>query len=189
MEGKNTRTYQRTPSQSNEICELINQVWREIFESNITSSAYKIGVDLFPRPQIMGYFLHELIPLELARKYPNIWRREENNNEKDIVCITNEYYSIEMKTSSSKRSIYGNRSYAQKSTTNSRLKKSKSGYCLAINFEKFNRNNPASERPKITLVRFGWLDQDDWQGQVAATGQQAKLSLDVERYKLLELPL
>lgn len=75
-----------------------------------------------------------------------------------------------MKTSSSKRSIYGNRSYAQKSTTNSRLKKNKSGYYLAINFEKFNRNSPASERPKITLVRFGWLDQDDWQDQVAATG-------------------
>ncbi|NEQ40710.1 MAG: ScaI family restriction endonuclease [Okeania sp. SIO3I5] len=187
--AKTLELIKQHPLNSNEICELINQVWHEIFESNITSSAYKIGIDLFPRPQIMGYFLHELIPLELARKYPNIWRREENNNEKDIVCITNEYYSIEMKTSSSKRSIYGNRSYAQKSTTNSRLKKNKSGYCLAINFEKFNRNNPAAERPKITLVRFGWLDQDDWQGQVAATGQQAKLSLDVERYKLLELPL
>ncbi|MGK7921714.1 MAG: ScaI family restriction endonuclease [Trichodesmium sp.] len=41
----------------------------------------------------------------------------------------------------------------------------------------------------LYLVRFGWLDQDDWQGQVAATGQQARLSSDVERYKLLELPL
>ncbi|OZH52970.1 hypothetical protein AFK68_20865 [Hydrocoleum sp. CS-953] len=169
-EAKTLELIKQHPLNYNEIYELINQVWHEIFESNITSSAYKIGIDLFPRPQIMGYFLHELIPLELARKYPNIWRREENDNEKYIVCLTNEYYSIEMKTSSSKRSIYGNRSYAQKSTTNSRLKKNKSGYYLAINFEKFNRNSPASERPKITLVRFGWLDQDDWQGQVAATG-------------------
>ncbi len=90
-----------------------------------------------------------------------------------------------MKTSSSKRSIYGNRSYTQKSTTSRRMKKNKSGYYLAINFEKLSKSNPPTERPKITLVRFGWLDQDDWQGQVAATGQQARLSSDVERYKLL----
>ncbi|WP_445243589.1 MULTISPECIES: ScaI family restriction endonuclease [unclassified Microcoleus] len=32
-----------------------------LFESNLTSKNYKIGVDLFPRPQIMGYFLHELL--------------------------------------------------------------------------------------------------------------------------------
>jgi hypothetical protein len=43
--------------------------------------------------------------------------------------------------------------------------------------------------PKIKLVRFGWIDQEDWQGQISATGQQAKLSVDVKRYKLLELPL
>ena len=53
------------PLSPNEIYEVVIQVWREIFESNLTSKNYKIGVDLFPRPQIMAYFLHELIPLEL----------------------------------------------------------------------------------------------------------------------------
>ncbi|MEG4037322.1 ScaI family restriction endonuclease [Microcoleus sp. S36b_A4] len=57
------------PLSPNEIYEVVIQVWREIFESNLTSKNYQIGVDLFPRPQIMGYFLHELIPLELARRY------------------------------------------------------------------------------------------------------------------------
>ncbi len=42
---------------------------------------------------------------------------------------------------------------------------------------------------KINLVRFGWLDEEDWIGQTASTGQQARLSSDVERYKLLQLPL
>jgi hypothetical protein len=41
----------------------------------------------------------------------------------------------------------------------------------------------------INLVRFGWIDREDWQGQTAATGQQAKLSPEVERYKLLQLPI
>ncbi|MFN9402025.1 MAG: ScaI family restriction endonuclease, partial [Dolichospermum sp.] len=43
-------------------------------------------------------------------------------------------FSIEIKTSSSPRNIFGNRSYAQKSTTG-KTKKSKSGYYLVINFE------------------------------------------------------
>ncbi|WP_413175603.1 ScaI family restriction endonuclease [Anabaena azotica] len=44
-------------------------------------------------------------------------------------------------------------------------------------------------QPKIRLVRFGWIDQEDWQGQTTKTGQQARSSLDVKRYKLFDLPL
>ncbi|MGB3267071.1 MAG: ScaI family restriction endonuclease [Microcoleus sp.] len=176
------------PLNPDEIYEVVIHVWREIFESNLTSAHYKIGVDLFPRPQIMGYFLHELIPLELARRYPAIWRREENATEKDIVCLLNDSFSIEIKTSSSNRNTYGNRSYTQLSTTGIEGKKSKSGYYLVVNFQKFNKNVQGSQKPQINLVRFGWLDQEDWQGQAAATGQQARLSPAVERYKLLQLP-
>ena len=127
--------------------------------------------------------MHELIPLELEYRYPNVWRRDDQSDEKDVVYIPDRTYSIEIKTSSSARNIYGNRSYAQ---TTSDSKKSKSGYYLAINFEKFTRTKSDT---KIKLVRFGWLDHADWQGQVSATGQQARLSRNVETYKLLELPL
>jgi hypothetical protein len=133
----------------------------------------------------MGFFLHELIPLELAHRYPTIWRREESPGEKDIVYVPDTQYSIEIKTSSSTRNIYGNRSSAQKTERRSE-KKEKSGYYLAVNFENFSA---ALRSPSIVLVRFGWLDHEDWQGQTAATGQQAKLSPEVERYKLLKLPL
>lgn len=135
----------------------------------------------------MGYFLHELIPLELARRYPEVWRREENGTEKDLVCLLDDCFSIEIKTSSSNRNTYKNRSYTQLSTTGREEKKNKSGYYLVVNFQKFNQKIQGSQKPQINLVRFGWLDQKDWQGQDAATGQQAKLSPAVERYKWLPL--
>lgn len=133
----------------------------------------------------MGFFLHELIPLEFSHRYPNIWRREETTDEKDMVYIPDPRYSVEIKTSSSAGSIYGNRSYAQK-TTNS--KKSKSGYYLAINFQKF-ATDKKPQKPPVRKIRFGWLDHNDWIAQVAASGQQARLSPDVKQYKLIELPL
>lgn len=100
-----------------------------------------------------------------------------------MVFIPDDRFSIEIKTSSSPRNIYGNRSYAQ---TGQPPKKSKSGYYLAINFEKFT---PGIKNPRILLVRFGWLDHEGWIGQSAATGQQARLSPAVERNKLITLPL
>lgn len=171
------------PLDMNFLYQTVLKVWEDIFASAIGSKPFKIGQDLFPRPQIMAYFLHELIPLELAYHYPDLWRREEKADEKDLVYIPDSTYSIEIKTSSSSQHIYGNRSYAQ--ATN-QTKKSKSGYYLAINFEKFTEK---VARPQISLVRFGWLDYEDWLGQAAASGQQARLSPDVEKYKLLALPL
>ena len=169
------------PLEMTELYEIVSKVWDDIFSSGIGSKPFRIGVDLFPRPQIMGYFLHELIPLELEFRYPEIWRREITSDEKDVVFVLNPTFSVEIKTSSSTRSIYGNRSYAQVGDTS---KKSKSGYYLAINFEKFTSN---MKQPKITLVRFGWLDHEDWVGQTAATGQQSRLSRDVELKKLLTI--
>lgn len=187
--AKTRELIEQHPLDPQEIYEVVVKVWQEIFESNITSGGYRIGVDFFPRPQIMGYFLHELIPLEFSRRYPGTWRREETNAEKDLVYVLNDAFSIEIKTSSSSRSTYGNRSYAQKSTTGRKTKKEKFGYYLVVNFQKFDTTVKTPQRPNIKLVRFGWIDGEDWKGQAAATGQQARLSSDVERYKLLELPL
>lgn len=137
----------------------------------------------------MGFFLHELIPLDLATRYPNLWRREQKSGEKDIVCLTDSHYSIEIKTSSNPESIFGNRSYAQ---TTQNTKKDKSGYYLAINFEKFTRNKgqyQTDSYPKILLIRFGWLDHSDWMGQKAPSGQQARLDPNAIRYKMISIPL
>jgi len=173
---------QAHPLDTFEIYEVVHKVWVDIFLSGIGSKPFKIGVDIFPRPQVMAFFLHELIPLEFAHRYPTNWRREQTVDEKDLVFIPDQKYSIEIKTSSSVKNIYGNRSYAQESVTNKKLK---SGYYLAVNFEKFN----SGKIPQITSVRFGWLDHTDWIGQVAETGQQARLKPDSDRYKLIKLPL
>jgi hypothetical protein len=129
----------------------------------------------------MGFLLHELISLELAARYPDEWRGEVNASDKDIVYIPDDSFSIEVKTSSNPNHIYGNRSYAQATT---KRKKAKSGYYLAVNFEKFSSSK---HDPKIRLIRFGWLDSDDWIGQKAATGRQSRLPPEVENNKLLEL--
>lgn len=154
--------------------------WQDIFDTGIGKNNFKIGKDVFPSPQIMGFFLHEIIPLKLHSKYPNLWKKDKEVSEKDLIYIPDIKYSMEIKTSSHPSKIFGNRSYAQPTTN---PKKDKSGYYLAINFEKFAEN----PKPRIRLIRFGWLDYTDWIGQKAATGQQAHLKSESEKYKLLEL--
>ena len=169
------------PLATSDLVDVTLSAWAAIFESKIGSKGFTIGTHIFPKPQIMAFLLHELIPLELNVRFPEIWRGDNSSEEKDLVCLTNDRYSIEVKTSSSATGIFGNRSYAQQGSSQ---KKSKSGYFLAINFEKFRSNG---KRPEIRLIRFGWLDKEDWVGQTAQTGQQARLRNDVVRRKLIPL--
>lgn len=166
------------PLRMNELVEVVQESWSAIFQSKIGPKEFRIGQHLFPKPQIIAYFLHELIPLELQSRFPRVWRGEESAGDKDVVYIPDNSYSMEIKTSSHASQIFGNRSYARKANSS---KKSKSGYYLAINFEKLTKANPAAA---LRRIRFGWLDHADWQAQAAATGQQARLSPVVERGKL-----
>ncbi len=170
-----------------EIVRVVIKVWDGILVSQI--GGFQIGKHLLAKPQIMGFFLHELIPLELARRHPSVWRGDKSAKEKDLFCIPNPDLSVEIKTSSHPSQIFGNRSYAQKSKHGNKAKseetrKAKSGYYLAINFEKFTDERVV---PAITRIRFGWLDHTDWVGQKSETGQQSRLSRNVEKYKLVEL--
>ena len=167
------------PLSSKELIEVTLQCWNDIFNSKIGSKPFSIGKDILPSPQVMGFLLHELIPLELERRYPFKWRKDKTAHEKDLLYLPDDKFSIEIKTSSNKARVFGNRSYAQPTQAN---KKSKSGYYLTINFGKFE--DGAKELPKILLIRFGWLDHTDWRAQASASGQQSSLSPDVYRYKL-----
>jgi hypothetical protein len=168
------------PLETAELVEIVLAAWASIFELKI-GSKFEIGRDIFPKPQIMGFFLHELIPLEVAVLHPNEWRGEETAADKDIVYIPDDRFSIEVKTSSDPRHIYGNRSYAQGTTKG---KKSKSGYYLAVNFQKFSASN---KKPRVLSIRFGWLDSTDWRGQTAPTGQQASLTKEADAHKLFKI--
>ena len=177
-EKKTDQLIRDHPLNTSEIVEVTLQAWNSILSSAIGTKPFQIGKEIFPKPQVMGFFLHELIPLEFATRYPKFWHGEKQASDKDLVYIPNSFYSVEIKTSSHPTQIFGNRSYAQKSSSR---RKSKSGYYLAVNFEKFGKS---ITKPHIKRIRFGWLDHDDWTGQRASTGQQARLSPDVDRYKL-----
>lgn len=175
------RLISKHPLSTDKIVEIVLSSWASIFNSSIGVHQFKIGKDIFPKPQIMGFLIHELIALEVAAQFPNTWRGEETSGDKDIVCLSNDFFSVEIKTSSNPKHIFGNRSYAQDS---SKSKKSKSGYYLTVNFEPFSTEN---SNPKILIIRFGWLDHDDWIGQKSSTGQQARLAPDVYKGKLKTL--
>ena len=170
------------PLDKSEIVQVVLDSWDGILETRLGLGGHQIGVDVFPNPQIMAFFLHELIPLELAQNHPALWRRDNTSAEKDVVYIRDDYYSFEVKASSSRSGIFANRSYAQPSPI---TKKHKAGYYLAVNFDKFNHSSMT--KPTITRVRFGWLDHMDWIAQKAATGQQARLDTRARDNKLLEL--
>lgn len=180
-EGITKKLLQAHPLDSDTIVEVVLAAWQSIFDSRMGTQGFQIGKDIFPKPQIMGFFLHELIPLELATRFPKQWRGDKTSDEKDIVYLSDRKFSVEIKTSSNPNRIFGNRSYAQKTTTG---KKAKSGYYLAVNFEKLSDTNPS---PVIKKIRFGWIDASDWMSQRAASGQQSRLSTDVETKKLKTL--
>lgn len=166
------------PLTEQEIVDTCLSAWEDMFNTEIGSARLKIGSDIFPTPQIIGYLLHELIPAEIEKKHPLLWRKDESAHEKDLVCLENDYFSTEVKTSSNKSQIFGNRSYAQESIND---KKSKNGFYITINFTTPKKD---VEEPKVNIIRFGWLDHTDWIAQKAASGQQARLSPDAYLYKL-----
>jgi len=129
----------------------------------------------------MGFLLHALIPLELAKTHEG-WRAELSAQDKDLVYVRDERYSIEIKTSSHESQIFGNRSFGVDNP--GKGKKAKDGYYLTVNFEKW----PAGNRvPRVLMIRFGWLDQTDWVAQAAQTGQQSSLPPIIDNTQFLIL--
>lgn len=165
-----------------DIVEVVLESWEGILNTKIAGEL-QIGVDIFPSPQILGNYLHELIPVFLEKKYPGQWTRDIEKKDKDLVCVTDSKFSAEIKTSSNPNNIFGNASYGQEDSSNV-SSKSKDGYYLAVNFEKFNPKD-ANFVPRIKKIRFGWIDHIDWHSQSASSGQAATISPAVRDNKLL----
>ncbi len=131
-----------------------------------------------PPATVVGYFFEKLFAKELAALYPKMWRGGKGS-EKDLHCLSDDALSVEMKASGQLGyKIYGNRSYGQQVENAEAAKKDKSGYYITINFH----------GQTLTMLRFGWIDADDWQAQKSATGQMAGLADDVYRHKLVTIP-
>lgn len=179
---KTKELVEKHPLSKDDIVEVVLEAWEGILKTKIAGEL-QIGVDIFPSPQILGNYLHELIPVFLAKKYPGEWTRDLEKKDKDLVCKSDSNFSAEIKTSSNPNNIFGNASYGQEDSANA-SSKSKDGYYLAVNFEKFNPKNKLFV-PKIKKIRFGWLDHSDWHSQSASSGQAATISTTVRDNKLL----
>lgn len=162
---------------------IVLESWDEIFTITNKKKDFIIGTTTYPKPQMMGFFLEELITQKINKLDPHTWIPDSTGYSKDLENIKDPKYSVEIKTSSSPRNIYGNRSYGQKGES---AKKSKDGYYLAVNFEKFNKKN-THFKPEIKLIRFGYLNYYDWNSQKSSTGQQARILAHVEKAKLLPI--
>ncbi len=166
------------PLSEEDIIKVTLESWDQIFNSKL--GTFNIGKEIFPTPQIMSFLLHELVAHNLRLKYPGIYRVGTEKSEKDVVHEKNANYSIEIKGSSHPSQVFGNRSYAQPNSKDATKKKD--GYYITINFEKFVKKN--GNRPRILLIRFGYLEHTDWIAQNSETGQQARLTADAYKYKL-----
>lgn len=134
--------------------------------------------ELDPPATVVGYFFEKIFSKELAQRLPGQWRGGQSGTEKDLHCLSNEAMSVEMKSSGQLGlKIFGNRSYGQKTENEELAKKDKSGFYITINFH----------GQRLTLLRFGWIDADDWQAQKSATGQMAGLPESVYSGKLLAI--
>lgn len=114
------------PIDTSQLVDVVQTAWSAIFDTKL-GGKFSIGKEITPKPQIMGFLLHELIPLELESRNPKIWRADLEKGDKDLVYIPDASKSIELKTSSHASQIFGNRSYAQPQVENSKGK-SKNGY-------------------------------------------------------------
>lgn len=90
-------------------------------------------------------------------------------------------FSIEIKTSSEKDQIFGNRSFGVDNP--GKGKKAKDGYYVAVNFEKWS--DARGGIPCVKLIRYGWLDHTDWVAQKSLTGQRSSLPAIVANTQLL----
>lgn len=160
------------PLSLQDIHDAVFRAWNNVWTTVIGGqNGYRL-IDASPLPpaQVVGYLLEMLVAKEINLINRNfIWGQ---GSQKDIHCISNDNFSIEMKTSGQLGyKIFGNRSYGQTGATG---KKDKSGFYITVNY--YNTT--------VTLIRFGWIDSWDWTSQTASTGQAATLSNDTYTHKL-----
>ncbi|MBM4796789.1 ScaI family restriction endonuclease [Vibrio parahaemolyticus] len=164
------------PISTQEILDIATISWTRLWGSVVGGQINISEVEL--PATVVGYFFQKLFSHELANRYPGVWKGEELKSDKDLVNITSPQFSTEMKSSGQLGyALFGNRSYNQQSETSGPSGKDKSGFYITLNFY----------GQTMTLLRLGWIDQDDWVPQGAQTGQAAVLRPEVYQHKLIEI--
>ena len=152
--------------------DIVNDSFDELFTSSV--GVLRIGKDIFIPPQAIGVILEKLISNKIIELFPE-WKEGVQKNEKDVVNTQNDFYSFEIKTSSSKSGVFGNRSYGHVSKNKV---KNRAGFYLIINY-KIPKPNDTSHH--IHMIRFGWIEDEDWIAQKSQSGQSASLSVECKK--------
>lgn len=168
------------PLAQDRLIEIVETAWEDIYCSTFGNSGLKIGQDIFLPAQAIGVILEKLIAIHLNR-YDSRWRASQEKTEKDVICTFNDFYSFEIKTSSSKKGLYGNRSTGHRSDNRTKYR---TGYYLVINY-KLPKEDDLSRQ--LWQIRLGWIDDEDWIGQTKPTGQQASIGAKLASLKLITL--
>lgn len=156
------------------------EAWNLLWQTTIGKDELSISLqEANPPAIVISYFFERLLSRVLASRFPGQWRSGTSKSEKDIVFQDDTSMSLEIKCSGQlDTKIYGNRSTGQQAQSVRKADKpEKSGYYITVNFFETT----------IMLIRFGWIDQEDWSAQQAQTGQAAGLPESVYQGKLLEL--
>jgi len=170
------------PLSSEVLVSIVESAWEDLYNSSFGNSGLKIGQDIFLPAQATGVILEKLIAVHLANQYSE-WRGGKTKQEKDIVYTINDRFSFEIKTSSSKSGLYGNRSTGHRSDNRTKYR---TGYYLVINY-KLPKEDDLSHQ--LWKIRFGWIDDEDWIGQKEASGQQASIGKKLAELKLITLKM
>jgi hypothetical protein len=160
--------------------DAVIKTWSTLWQTTVGAGETSVKLtDLSVPATVVGYFFEVLLARELERREPAQWHGTQSKEQKDLVYIPDPDFSIEIKTSGQAGfKVYGNRSHGQKSENELLVKKEKSGYYITVNFL----------GQILTLIRFGWIDAEDWDPQKAPTGQMAGLRDSVYKFKLISIP-
>ncbi len=163
------------PLNKQDIHDIAVKSWSLLWETKIGKiiSVREAGLSA----QVIGNFFQKIFTHQLENKFKDDWRGDSYKKDKDLVYIKDINFSVEMKSSGQPGyELYGNRCTSLDVNKKS-SGKDKSGYYITVNFI----------GDKLTLLRFGWIDNDDWQPQKSPTGHAATLDKDVYKYKLIDI--
>jgi len=97
------------PLKGDELVAVAMASWEEIYASSFGNGKLVVGRDIFLPAQATGVIFERLFALNLNRNDTS-WRGGRTKAEKDIVFDGEAQFSFEVKTSSSRDGIFGNRS-------------------------------------------------------------------------------
>lgn len=163
-ENTRERLLKEYPLSSDKIikyCEQTLEIIKNI-EINIIDDKIKLS-DLELHGSAYGGLIDRILS-NLIVKNELYWEKPTKKNQKDIVYKKNINYSVEIKSCGQKNTkVFGNAS--SNLYKKNKEEKSMDGYYITINYYKGD----------LYLIRFGWLDKEDWKSQDKG-GQQARIT-------------